>query len=133
MYTTKMLACLGALAASFAFLNVGRADDNCTGQFVQVGTTVVILDDDRNASQHMSIGIWDASSLHTTFRDTDGDTFTNEVVSGGIGWKRISGTGKYANTKASGWQKTIRTDVAEQDATLLSVHIGAWGGNCSAR
>jgi len=133
MDTTKMLACLGVVVACLVLPNVGRADDNCTGQWVQVGTTVVILDDNRNSSQHMSIGVWDASTSHTTFKDTDGDTFTNEVFPGGIGWKRISGTGKYANTKASGWQKTIRTDVAEQESTLLPVYIGVWGGDCSVR
>ena len=133
MHTTKMLACLGALAAGLALPSVGRAADNCTGQWVQLGTTVVNLDDNRNAPSHMAIGVWDAKTLHTTYRDKEGDTWTDEAVSGGSAWKRISGTGKYANAKASGWSRTLRTEVADQGGVLSPVHIGDWGGNCSGR
>jgi len=133
MHTTKMLACLGALAACLALPSVGRAADNCTGQFVVVGTTAVNLDDNRDAPSHMAIGIWDAKTSHTTFKDADGNTWTNEVSSVGTAWKQIGGTGKYANAEASGWQRTIRMDVAEQAGVLVPVYIGVWGGNCSGR
>lgn len=133
MGTTRMLACLGAMAVSFALPNVGRADDNCTGQFVVVGTTAVNLDDDRGAPSHMAIGVWDAKTSHTVYKDAEGDTWTSEVSSGGTAWKLISGTGKYVNVKSSGWEMTIRTDVAEQGGVLIPVYIGVWGGNCSGR
>jgi len=131
--TTKMLACLGAFAASFALPNVGRTADNCTGQWVQVGTTVVSFNDNRNAPQHMAIGVWDAKTFHIIYKDTEGDTYTSEVSSGGAAWKTISGTGKYANAKGSGWSRTLRTEVADQGGVLIPVYIGDWGGNCSTR
>jgi len=133
MDTTKMLACLGAFAVSFALPNVGGTADNCTGQWVQVGTTSVHLDDNRSAPSHMAIGVWDAKTSHTTFKDTEGDTWIDEVFSGGSAWRRITGTGKYANAKASGWSRTLRTEVADQGGVLIPVRIGDWGGNCSGR
>jgi hypothetical protein len=128
MKTTKRLACLGSLAVCLALPNVARAADNCSGQWVRVGTTVVGLDDDHNAPSHAAVGVYDASALRTTYKDKDGDAFTNDVSIAGT-WRTVSGTGKYADAKASGWSKIIRMAVGPDGG----VYIGVWGGECSVR
>ena len=125
MKTTKMLTCLGALVTCLGLPNVGRAVDNCSGQWVQVGATVVSLADDHSPA-HTAIGVFDARTLRITYTDGDGDMFTNDVSVAGA-WKTVSGTGKFADAKASGWSKRVRTDVGPQGG----IYVGDWGGECS--
>jgi hypothetical protein len=130
MQTTKMLACLGALAACLGLPNVGRAADNCSGVSVQVGmhigNAIVSLNDDHSAPDHMAVGVCDATTLRCTYKDKDGDTWTDDVSVAGT-WKTVGGTGKYANAKSSGWSKTIRMEVGPEG----TIYIGVWGGECN--
>ena len=127
MKTTKALACLGSLAVCLAFPNLGSAAD-CSGQWVEVGTTVVSLDDDHSAPAHGAVGVYDAIARRITYKDKDGDAFTNDVSVAGA-WRTVSGTGKYADAKASGWSKTVRMDVGPDGG----VYVGVWSGECSVR
>jgi hypothetical protein len=76
----------------------------------------------------MAVGVCDPSALRTTYTDKDGDAFTNDVSVAGTR-RTVSGTGKYANAKASGWSKTIRMTVGPDGG----VYVGVWGGECSVR
>jgi len=126
MKITKKLVCVGLLSCCFAAPALYAAD-NCSGQFVQVGTTVVGLDDDHSAPSHMAIGVCD-TNFRCTYKDRDGDTWTEEVSPGAGTWKNISGTGKYANTTSSGWSKVMRAEFGRPEGT---VYIGVWGGECT--
>jgi len=46
MRDAKMMVCLGALAACVGAPSLSVAEDNCSGYWVQVGTTQVSLDND---------------------------------------------------------------------------------------
>jgi hypothetical protein len=62
-----------------------------------------------------------------TYRDKDGDEWTDHSEGTGQGtWKTVSGTGKYRNTKSSGWWKMSRMDVGPEGG----VYVGTWGGTC---
>jgi hypothetical protein len=126
MQTTKMLICLAGLAAGLGGASLGRAADNCSGQWVQIATAIVTLDDNRSVPSHMAVGVCDPSTLRCTYKDKDGDSWTNDVSIAGT-WKTVEGTGKYANSKSSGWSKTMRMDVGPEGG----VYVGVWGGQCS--
>jgi hypothetical protein len=124
---TKMLACLGVLAGCFGVSSLGITADNCSGSFVQIGTATVSLNDDHSAPSHMAIGICD-TNFRCTYKDGDGDTWSEEISPGAGTWKNISGTGKYANTKSSGWSKVMRAEFGRPEGTI---YIGVWGGECT--
>ncbi|HTS54046.1 MAG TPA: hypothetical protein VMH26_12295 [Burkholderiales bacterium] len=130
MHATRILASLGALATCLGLANVGRAADNCSGTSVYVlmhdGNAVVILNDDHSAPDHMAVGSCDATVLRCTYKDKDGDTWTDDVAAAGT-WKTVVGTGKYAKSKSSGWSKTIRMEIGPEG----TIYIGAWGGECN--
>ena len=113
METTKILACLGALAACFGIASLGVAQDNCSGSWVQVGTTHVSLNNDPTSPQHMGVGACDTSGS-CTYKDRDGDEWTDQTANpGGAGkgtWRTVRGTGKYQNTTSFGWWETNRRE-----------------------
>jgi len=125
MKITKKLVCFGLLSCCFAAPELYAAE-NCSGLWVQVGTTVVIFDDDHNAPGHMAVGVCDARTPRCTYTDRGGDTWTDDVSVAGL-WKTVSGTGKYANQKSSGWSRTARIEYRPEGR----VYVGAWGGECS--
>jgi hypothetical protein len=126
---TKMLACLGVLTGCVGVSSLGVAADNCSGTWVQVGTAIVTLNDDHSAPDHMAVGVCGTTTLRCTYKDKDGDTWTDEKSLGASGtWKNVSGTGKYANTKSSGWSKIIKAEFGRPEGTI---YIGVWGGECS--
>jgi hypothetical protein len=130
MRTTTLLAWLGALAACGGLANVGKAADNCSGMWVRVGmhsgNASVTFNDDHSAPSHMAVGSCDAGTLRCSYKDKDGDAWTDDVSIAGT-WKRVGGTGKYAKSKASGWSKTIRTEVGPEG----TIYLGTWGGECN--
>jgi hypothetical protein len=106
------------------------AKDNCTGRNVQVGTTVVSLDDKASAPSAISIGILNPSANRIVFKDKDGDTFTNEFSPTSGAWRTVSGMGKYSGAVASGWS---RLDRMEGGGAEGPVYVATWGGRCSVR
>ena len=129
---TKILACLGALAGFVGVNGLAVAEDNCSGTWVRVGTAVVTLNDDHNAPSHMAVGVCSPSpstgTFRCTYKDADGDFWTNETSLRLGKWKTISGTGKYKNAKPSGWTKVVKTESGRPEG---KIYIGVWGGECS--
>jgi hypothetical protein len=129
MRNAKMVVCLGAFAACVGVPSLGVAADNCSGAWVEVGmnfgNTIVSFNDDHSAPGHMALGVCDASTLRCTYKDKDGDTWTDDVSVAGT-WKTVGGTGKYANATSFGWSKTIRAEVGPEGM----IDLGIWGGNC---
>ena len=124
---TKMLACLGVLTGCVGVSSLGVAADNCSGTSIQVGDTIVTLNDDHSAPDHMAVGVCDKRTFRCTYKDKDGDTWTDEKSHVAGTWKNISGTGKYANTKSSGWSKIIKAEFGRPEGTIF---IEVWGGEC---
>jgi hypothetical protein len=133
MEATKTLACLGALAACLSAPRFALAEDNCSGYFVHVGSTAVKLSNDPNLPSHMSVGTCNSPTapLVCTYKDKDADVWTEQMAFPGAGsngtWWWVSGTGKYANAKWSGWNQIVRAELARPEG---NVWIGVWGGNC---
>ena len=131
MRTTKLLACLGALTICLGVPTIGTAEDNCAGHVVNIGGKRVSVSNDPNAPGYPQIG--ECSSTGTgagscTFRDKDGDEYTNEwkAVPGTAGqftWRLVGGTGKYGKAIRSGWGRRV---LSEGD-----VRVNLWGGECN--
>lgn len=125
----------GRLPGSFRRLRwrpcLSVAKDNCSGQWVQIGTTIVVLNNDPSVPQHMAVGTCDETG-RCTYKDKDGDGWTDQsaypVGTAKGTWKTVSGTGTYVDsTKNSGWTHIRRTELGGADGT---VYIGAFGGTC---
>lgn len=133
MKSIKMILCLGAFAACVGVSSLSVAEDNCSGYWVQVGTTIVLLHNDPSMPGHMAVGTCDGSG-RCTYKDKGGDVWTDQVAyPGGTSkgtWQTVSGTGKYENAKASGWTQVTKAEFGGPDGT---VYIGGLGGNCIAR
>jgi len=129
MRDAKMMVCLRALAACVGAPSLSVAEDNCSGYWVQVGTTQVSLDNDPSSPQHLAIGTCQ-DGRSCTFKDRDYDSWTNQSENpGGAGkgtWKTVSGTGKYQSATSSGWWETTLVDVGPEGA----IYVGTWGGTC---
>jgi hypothetical protein len=130
MRNAKMVVCLGAFAACIGAPSLSVAEDNCSGYWVQIGATIVLLNNDPSAPSHMAIGICQISRC--TYKDKEGDSWTDQSAYPGGGWDKgtwetVSGTGKYANAKNSGWTERKRMESGGPDGY---VRIGAWGGSC---
>ena len=87
---TKILACLGALTGCVGVSGLGVAADNCSGTWVQIGSAIVSLNDDHSAPSHMAVGVCSASTFHCTYKDGDGDTFTNESSPSQGKWRTVN-------------------------------------------
>ena len=126
METRRVLAGIGALAACLGAPALAAAEDSCSGYWVRVGTTEIVLNNDPSWPGHMAIAACNGSDC--TYKDRDGDSWTNR--SEGTGrkgtWRTVSGTGKYRKKADSGWWQTSRTDVGPEG----SISVGAWGGTC---
>jgi hypothetical protein len=124
MRDAKMIVCLGAFAACIGVPGLSVAEDNCSGHYIHVGTKSVSINDDPAEPAHIMIG--ECHGLVCIRRDKNGDEQTVEsAYTPGdytATWKVISGTGKYANARGSGWYKQRRADD--------DVVVGDWGGNC---
>jgi len=131
MRTTKMLACLGTLAVCMAVPVPGTAEDNCAGHVVNIGGRRVSVSNDPDAPGYPQIGACSTTATgmgKCSYRDKDGDEFTQEwkAVPGTTGrytWKVVSGTGKYAKSTSSGWNRRV---LSEGDVTVY-----VWGGECN--
>jgi hypothetical protein len=129
MKANSIATVAGILLACCAVSNAVFAKDNCTGHSIGVGGARVVLQDDRTLPMYLATGECTssgASSSRCTFKDKDGDEWTdaNEWTGAGLEgtWRTVSGTGKYANaTSSHGWWKTVRSD---------PVQIWAFGGYC---
>ncbi len=130
MKAITILTGLGFVALSGCAHQGGITKDNCTGRNIQVGTTVVSLDNKANAPSAISIGTIDPSANRIVFKDKDGDTFTNEFSPNTGAWRTVSGTGKYAGAVASGWS---RLDRMEPGGAEGPIYVATWGGHCSVR
>ena len=126
METARVITCLGTLVAFAGAPALTAAEDTCSGYWVRVGTTEIVLSNDTTWPGHMAIAACESSSC--TYKDRDGDSWTNRSESTGRKgtWKTVSGTGKYRKKADSGWWQTSRTDVGTEG----SISVGAWGGTC---
>lgn len=124
MSNTPLLLSLGVFAACVGAPSLGAAEDNCSGHYVNVGSRSISISNDPTEPSHMLIG--ECHQGVCTRKDKDGDGMTTQSArpSGeSLGtWKVVSGTGKYASVKRSGWYKQTRV---EEDTV-----VGDWGGNC---
>jgi hypothetical protein len=130
MNTRNIATCFGVLSACLAISSPAVAKDNCSGYAIGVGNARVVIQDDRTLPQHLASGecaTTGASSNKCTFKDKDGDEWTDVNEWTGVGlegtWRTVSGTGKYAKaTSSHGWWKSVRSD---------PVNIWASGGYCA--
>jgi hypothetical protein len=130
MKARSIATMLGILLAYCAVSNSVLAKDNCTGHAIGAGSARVILQDDRTLPMHLAAGectSTGASTSNCTFKDKDGDEWTDAQEWTGVGlegtWRTVSGTGKYAKaTSSHGWWKVVRSD---------PVNIWAAGGYCA--
>jgi hypothetical protein len=131
MTTTTLTTCLGLLAACLTASTAAVADDNCTGYVVQVGDKAVSMTHARDDTSTPAIGTCRAAvpgSGTCTYTDRDNDTYTNEwrLVPGTTNryqWETVSGTGKWADARWSGWSLRIMRDG--------DVRVSQWGGDCT--
>lgn len=125
MRSTKMIVCLGALAACVGVPSLSVAEDNCSGYYVIVGAMSISINTDPGDPSTFYIG--ECSGERCTRKDKDGDEYTVEhAYTPGdekATWKIVSGTGKYAKARSSGWYKQTRADG--------DVLVGVWGGTCN--
>jgi hypothetical protein len=120
MRYAKMVVCLGAFAACVGVPSLGVAEDNCSGIWVGIGSTVVMLNNDPSAPSHLAVGTCILTSC--TYKDKDGDSWTRESrwPPGGwakLTWKDVKGTGKYANSKNSGRAEMQREEYGGRTAS----------------
>jgi hypothetical protein len=132
METTKMLTCLGALVACVGAPSLAFAEKSCSGYYVHVGSTEVVLYNEPNWPQHEGIGKCDERGT-CTYHDKDFDYWTiqSENLPGTSGkgtFKTVSGTGKYQKLKSSGGWATTRVDVGPEGAIYVGTFT--WGGPC---
>jgi hypothetical protein len=125
MKNSKMIVSLGAFVASVAAPNVGVADDNCSGHYVQVETTIFVLWNDPVGPAHMAVGQCVAGG-QCMYKDKDGDGWVDQssFPRGGskVTWRTVSGTGMYVSaTENFGWVETKRTEFGGPG----TVYIGA--------
>jgi hypothetical protein len=124
MRDTPLLLCLGAFAACFGAPGLSAAEDNCSGHYVSVGARSISISNDPTEPSHILIG--ECHEGVCIRKDGDGDEMTLQTARTPgeylASWRVISGTGKYVNTKRSGWYKQTRVDG--------DVVVGEWGGNC---
>jgi hypothetical protein len=136
MRNAKMVVCLGAFAACVGAPGLSVAEDNCSGHYVDVGSKHFSMSNDPSSPDAASIGDCDAASFSTanstwigrcTMQDKDGHLYTYEWTRRAGAekgtWKHVSGTGKYVDSKWSGWFQETRTQGTD-------VRVGLWGGNC---
>lgn len=124
MGNSPLLLCLGAFAACLATPSLSAAEDNCSGHYVSVGARSISISNDPTEPSHIQIG--ECHEGVCTRKDKDGDemTFQHTRTPGEYlaSWKLVSGTGKYANARRSGWYQQTRVDG--------DVVVGEWGGTC---
>jgi hypothetical protein len=124
MKNANMVVCLGAFAACVGTPGLSVAEDNCSGHYVNVGAKSISISNDPTEPSHILIG--ECQEWLCTRQDKDGDAMTvqSAYTPGDYNatWKVVSGTGKYANARRSGWYKQTRADG--------DVVVGDWGGNC---
>ena len=124
---TKILACLGALTGCVGVSGLGVAADNCSGTWVQIGSAIVSLNDDPQCAFAHGCRRLFFSTFRCTYKDGDGDIFTNESSPSQGKWRTVSGTGKYANSTSSGWTKIMKSEFKNPEGMI---YIGVWGGEC---
>jgi hypothetical protein len=130
MRNAKMVLCLGAFAACVGVPSLSVAEDNCSGHQVQVGSMSITMSNDPSLPGYPGIGECHGAGGvgNCTYKDKDGDEWTTEWksvtgVTGKYTWKVVSGTGKFAKAKGSGWSQHTRKEG--------DVRISVWGGNCN--
>jgi len=116
--------CIGIAAACAWISAPAFADDNCTGHYVNVGSRSISISNNHEEHSHILIG--ECREGVCTRADKDGDSMTvQSAYTPGeylATWKVVRGTGKYADTKRSGWYKQTRTEG--------DIVVGEWGGTC---
>jgi hypothetical protein len=68
MRYAKMVVCLGAFAACVGIPGLSVANDQCSGYWVQIGKTIVLLHNDPSVPQHMAVGTCDQTG-RCTYKD----------------------------------------------------------------
>lgn len=124
MKTQRVLEVAGLLLVGCLSSSIVSAAHECSGHYVGVGTKSITISNDPGSPSHVMVGECqggvcirkdrdgDEQTVHSAYKD--GDAFAT--------WKRVSGTGKYANGKASGWSRQTRA--------VGDVVVGDWGGTC---
>jgi len=124
MKPLSLVLCLGALSAWIGVTGVAAAEDNCRGHYVTVGSKSVTISDDPTEPSHTMIG--ECHDGRCIRRDKDGDEMTIQSIRATGAyldrWTLVSGTGKYANARRSGWYRLTREDG--------NIFVGEWGGSC---
>lgn len=117
-------ACIGIAAVCAWICAPAFADDNCRGHYVGVGSWSISISDDHEEPSYILIGECRDGVCTRTDKDGDSMTVQSAYTPGEYlaTWKVVSGTGKYANAKRSGWYKQTR---AQGD-----IVVGEWGGIC---
>lgn len=124
MRPARMLIQAAWFGAALSLSGVATAGTPCYGyEVINANGDHVIFSDNPSLSFHLAIGTCQGGADGTcTYRDRDGDEFTNawkaKSTSEGT-WKRLRGTGKYANrTSPFGWYRNA--------GWVETLQINAW-------
>jgi hypothetical protein len=129
MSINRSTAHLAFAAAGLVAASTVIAEDNCFGHAVSVGARSISINQaiERSDGRQIMVGACDADG-RCIRKDKDGDEqiLDNAYVPGDETptWKVVGGTGKHANSAASGWYKQARADG--------DVLVFVWGGDCRA-
>jgi hypothetical protein len=129
MASTRSAVQLACVAAGLMAGSAVVAADNCSGHAVSIGARSVSINHaiELGDARQIMVGACDADG-RCIRKDKDGDEqiVDHAYVPGDEAptWRVVGGTGKYANSAASGWYKQARADA--------DVLVFVWGGDCQA-